>query len=361
MVSSHIMNSPSVIRDAEPGSALDPLRVAFIGLGATGCAIASVLARRAGATVVSAVDRDPSKQGRDLAELTDGAVTGVEVESELRLASEQPPAVAVVTIGSRVSDVEATIVELLSAGVNVVSLCEELAYPWWSHPEASKRMDEAGRLGGATVIGTGCNPGFMTDTLPLVLSAGFASIERLDVLRTASTWKYGPLLDKFGFGLTESAFLERRGRDIVGHLGFEQSLALVCSAMGIEPDTIAVDPPEPLVIASAPRQGDFVEVPAGGVAGVRQVARAVVDGDAVLAYEGRFGFFLPEDGIAGDELRLRGAGRDIRFGVTPGYDSIDTTVAIAANIVPAVPALAPGLASMADLPVGGIAARAATA
>jgi len=344
-----------VIREREVGS----LRVAFIGLGATGCAIASILAKRGSAAIVAGVDRDPAKEGRDLAELTGGAITGLSVEPELRLDSGDLPDVAVVTIGSRISDIEPVAIPLLAAGINVVSLCEELAFPWWSHPEASRRFDDAGRSGGATVIATGCNPGFLTDTLPLVLSSGLESVRRLNVVRTATTWSYGPLLDKFGFGLGEDEFLARRGRDIVGHLGFEQSLAMVSSMIGLEPDSITVDPPEPTVIATAPRNGEFVEVPANGVAGVRQLARAEADGEAVLTYEGRFGFFLPEDGITGDEIRLAGDGREIVVTIAPGYESMQTTIAVAANIVPAVPTLAPGLASMADLPVGALAARAA--
>jgi 4-hydroxy-tetrahydrodipicolinate reductase len=347
------------MRDDQRKDGLDPLRVGFVGLGATGCAIAAILAARGSIEIVAAVDRDPAKEGRDLGELTGGAGSGVNVSAELDLGGAQLPEVVVVTIGSRVSDIEPVALPLLSAGVNVISLCEELAYPWWSHPEASKRLDEAGRRGGATVIATGCNPGFLTDTLPLVLSAGLASVRKLDVVRTATTWNYGPLLDKFGFGLTESEFLARRSEDIVGHLGFEQSLAMISAAIGLEPDSITVDPPEPTVIATAPRRGDFVEVPANGVAAVRQLARAVVDGNPVLSFEGRFGFFLPGDGIEGDRLCLSGDGREVVVTVDPGYESMQTTIAVCANIVAAVPALPPGLASMVDLPVGALAAPAA--
>ena len=66
---------------------------------------------------------------------------------------------------------------LLNGGVAVVSTCEEMAYPWWTQPEASARLDEAGKAGGVACLGTGINPGFVLDLLPVLVSAPLDRVE----------------------------------------------------------------------------------------------------------------------------------------------------------------------------------------
>ena len=51
-----------------------------------------------------------------------------------------------------------------------MSSCEELSYPFVSSPVAAERIDKAAKENGVTVLGTGINPGFLMDTLPIVLT-----------------------------------------------------------------------------------------------------------------------------------------------------------------------------------------------
>jgi len=55
-------------------------------------------------------------------------------------------------------------------GINVVSSCEELLFPQLREPRLAARLDRICRKAGARIVGTGVNPGFVMDLLPLCLT-----------------------------------------------------------------------------------------------------------------------------------------------------------------------------------------------
>ena len=99
-------------------------------------------------------------------------------------------------------------------------------------PAIAARLDEVARQNGVSILGTGCNPGFVMDTLPIVLSAAVRGLQSIELLRTADIRHFGPHVSKLGLGLTVEALDRRRGRDVVGHFGFEESLGLLADAVG---------------------------------------------------------------------------------------------------------------------------------
>ena len=71
------------------------------------------------------------------------------------------------------------IVEILAAGLDVVSTAEELSFPWLAHPAEAAEIDAAARRAGKTVLGTGVNPGFVMDALPLFLTGICQRVNRV--------------------------------------------------------------------------------------------------------------------------------------------------------------------------------------
>ena len=63
------------------------------------------------------------------------------------------------------------IMEILDAGLDIVSTSEELSFPWRFNKEQADEIAAAAEKAGKTVLGTGVNPGFLMDTLPLNLSS----------------------------------------------------------------------------------------------------------------------------------------------------------------------------------------------
>lgn len=335
------------------------LRVALIGLGATGLRAAAALGRRERVEILAAADLDPEKAGRPLSDFVAGAREGAEVTADL----EGLPAVdvAVVTTTSHVPQVTPLVLDLVGRGANVVSLCEELAYPWRSHPEESARIDAAAKEAGVSVLGTGCNPGFAMDTLPLLMTAAVQGVERIEVERTAKVNDYGPLLDKFGFGLNPQDYAAGvEAGEIIGHLGFEQSIAHIAAVLGWELEEIEVFDPKPAAIAAEPIDGEFVSVGAGTVASVEHGARGASANGKEVSLRAYFGFLRDGDGVPrGDRYRIRGREFELDCASSAGIPSFETTISMLANCVEAIAAAAPGLRCTSDFAVRDLASRAA--
>jgi 2,4-diaminopentanoate dehydrogenase len=145
-----------------------PLRILQFGLGPIGLLTAeAVLDKAAGGRVqlVGAVDVNPAKVGRDVADLlaeegrTPRAASGVIVRDDPRLAIEETRAEVVLhTTASFLDRVVDQIAECVDAGAHVVSSAEELAFPFERHPDIAERLDRLARQRGVAVVGTGVNP-----------------------------------------------------------------------------------------------------------------------------------------------------------------------------------------------------------
>ena len=334
------------------------LRVAVVGLGATGLAIVEALVGRTDCELVGAADVRPDLAGARLDALVAGAQSVEVVASTDALPRTD---VAVVATSSWLAGIEPVLVALLERGSNVVSICEELRDPELAHPEIVARLDAVATEHGVSVLGTGCNPGMLMDTLPLVLSGLTTAVERVSVRRTADMSRYGAILQKFGLGLTTDEFdVRREAGDVMGHVGFDQSIAALARGLEWTLDRIEVDAVERDLVTDADRKGEHVTVPAGTVASVVHRARGVRGGAPVVELETRFGIFQPDDDIArGDTLTIVGREQTIEVHAPGGYESFLSTVAMAANAVSAVAEAEPGFRTLLDLPVAALASKGA--
>src|SRR3982750_2761412 len=112
------------------------IRVVCYGLGPIGLGIARLALERPGIELVGAIDLDPEKIGRDLGVLAGGpAEAGVIVRGDAAatLAGARPDVVLHAT-SSSLANVADQLVLAAEAGADVVSTCEELAYPWTAQP-----------------------------------------------------------------------------------------------------------------------------------------------------------------------------------------------------------------------------------
>ena len=161
---------------------MEKLRVVLYGVGAIGSRIAKFLLEKNGVKIVGAIDVAKEKVGKDL-----GHVLGIGKRLGV-MVSDDPDAVlskvnASIVIHSTTSflkQVYPQITKIVEHGVNVVSTCEELSYPYATDPELAKKLDESAKKHKVTVLGTGINPGFMMDTLAIALRV---CVKRLKELR----------------------------------------------------------------------------------------------------------------------------------------------------------------------------------
>ena len=118
-----------------------PTRVMIMGLGPIGAGVARQLVARKNFRIVSAVDIDPAKAGRDLGEVVDlGKKTGVKIGADaVGAIRTTKPQVAVLCTSSALKKVWPQVEAVLKLKVPIVSTTEELSYPWFSNKALAAR------------------------------------------------------------------------------------------------------------------------------------------------------------------------------------------------------------------------------
>jgi len=252
-----------------------------------------------------------------------------------------------VVFHSTVSSIEAArpqIESILDAGANVVSTCEELVYPWRDHASTASAVDELARDAGATVLGTGINPGFVMDAMPAVLSTPMETVSAVRVERVQDAGvRREPLQRKVGAGTAVDRFEEEVASE-AGHVGSSESTAMLAAALGWDLDEVT-ETMEP-VVADDRLETDHLTVEAGEIAGVHQVATGYVDDKAVLSLDLKMAVGLD----ARDVVDFDGH-PDVTVTVDGGFHGDVATSAVVTNCAPRVVAADPGLATMLDLPL----------
>jgi len=322
-------------------------RVIQYGLGPIGCQMARHVLERSGLELVGAVDIDPAKAGRDVGDVIGlGAPTGVVVRRKLeQVLSERGADVVLHATNSYFDLFKSQIVEILEAGLDIVSTSEELSFPWLAHSGPALEIDKAAKKAGKTVLGTGVNPGFLMDTLPLGLTGICQRVDHIEVRREQNASKRrGPFQAKIGSGLTVEQFNAKMAEGRMGHVGLPESVGMIFHTLGRKLVRYE-DGVEPVVAERTVRTEHF-DVPAGRVIGLRQTARGYTgDREFVkLLFVAALDYECDQDSV------FISGKPDLRVTLQGTHGDI-ATIAIAVNAVRRVHEAAPGLVTMRDLPI----------
>lgn len=323
----------------------EPLRVGIVGLGPVGREIARALAQKRWARLVAAVDVDPSLQGADLADLAGlDADPGVEVTRELETRCD---AVAHATV-SELSRAAPQLAGLLESGITVVSTCEELSFPL--DGDLARRLDEAAHRGGAALLGTGINPGFLLDALPASLAVACQEVQSIHAVRVVdAATRRGPLQEKIGAGLAPDEWRRLRDAGEIRHVGLPESARMLAAAVGWHGLSFTAETIEP-VLADRSVETDHVRVAAGEAAGVRQRVAGRRGEEEILALE--LAMYVGAEEPR-DQVTVEGV-PPVEMVIEGGVHGDRATAGVVANMVPRAAAAPPGLVTMADLPVGAV-------
>ena len=325
------------------------LNVVSFGVGVIGSLTAKfILAeKKKQLNLVGAYDIDPKKVGKDL-----GAVigldhtAGIKVSDNLDRVLADDIDIAIHTTSSYLKGAYPQIESVVSHGVDVVSSCEELSYPYVVDTQLSTRLDLLAKKHGATVLGTGINPGFLMDALPIALTAPCESIRRIRISRrmNAATRRV-PFQRKVGAGLTKGEFQSAiKNHQISGHVGLEQSVSMLADAIGWKLNRVEIGGVEPVIAEKATREG-YVKIPAGRVAGVKQSARGLAGGK--LLVELNFAAYVGSEEEY-DQIEIDGI-PPVKCRISPCVHGDYGTVAMLVNMVPKVVGAPPGLLTMKDI------------
>lgn len=323
-------------------------RAVQFGCGPIGCSVVRYAARRPDIELVGAVDIDESLVGRDL-----GEVAGVErrlgatvFDNAEAVLSQAKPDVVFLTTSSAIRVVHPQVETCAAAGCNVVSTCEELAYPYDRSPQVAAEIDRVAKESGISVLGTGVNPGFVMDAWPLFMTGICQEVTRVRVARVQdASSRRGPFQKKIGAGCTVEEFNRLKAEGMIKHVGLPESIALIASGLRWKLDEIT-ETIEP-VVAQSQVTTDFVTVEPGQAAGVRQVGRGLRQGQEVITLEFVAFVGAPE---SYDSVSISGS-PDLEVVVKGGVHGDVATAAVVVNSVHRVIGAPPGLLTVKDLPI----------
>ena len=324
------------------------IRVIHYGLGPIGVGVAKLVAERTDMRIVGAIDIDPGKIGRDLgALLGDGRTLGVKVSGDADAVLQKGAAdIVVLATVSSLKKMKGQIAQIVRAGLPIVSTCEELSYPLAHNADLVAELDALAKQHGVAVYGTGVNPGYTMDALPLMLTAPCAEVKSIRVVRMQdASVRRLPFQRKIGAGVTREEFQKRVDAGSVRHVGLGESVRMIADSVGwaLSDYRESIEP----VIAQRDVATPFLSVKAGLVAGLRQAGRGFVNGQERITLELVAYVGAPE---SHDTVTIEGT-PNITSTIVGGLHGDIATAAVAVNSIPRVIAAPAGLLTPNNLPI----------
>ncbi|NHJ19311.1 MAG: dihydrodipicolinate reductase [Candidatus Lokiarchaeota archaeon] len=324
--------------------------VVQVGLGPMGKIIAQLIINRENISLRGVVDIDPELQGKDLDELlNESKGKNLVINSDLKkVLSENRIDVTIIATSSSLEKVAPLIALAVESGSNVISICEELSYPFQYFPKLSEELNALAVSNNVTLVGTGINPGYLMDLLPIIITAPCQRVKSIVVRRMMNSAKRRvPFQRKIGTGLSPSEFRQKiDDKEITGHVGLTQSIQMICDALGLSYDEINEFPPQEVITEKEFTTSYGENVPKGYVCGLQSKAVAIKDGKEFilldfLAYAG--------DHEEYDSIDIKGI-PNIHQKIIGGVHGDLGTSAMVVNLIPIVIKARSGLLTMKDLP-----------
>src|SRR6267143_1817169 len=322
------------------------IRVLHFGLGPIGAAIVKQVATRPGFKIVGAIDIDSAKAGRDVGDVVGlpkrlGVIVSGDAKKTLKAAK---PDIVVLCTSSSLKKVIPLIEQILKTKTPIVATTEELSYPGYTHIRQARQIHGMAKKAKVAVLGTGVNPGFAMDALPIALTAVCERVERVVVNRVQDARiRRLPFQQKIGAGLTTEQFQKKVDDGSVRHVGLTESIAMIADALGWTLDRIT-DNIQPK-LASVTISSEFRAVDPGYVCGIIQDGVGYRKGEPVIRLHMEAYLGAPE---TYDAIEIDGSPR-LSLKIPGGVHGDLATVSIVVNTIPKVMDAGPGLHTMRDL------------
>ena len=214
-----------------------PLRVIQWATGSVGRHAIAAITAHPGLELVGARVYSEDKAGRDVGELCGLGRTGVIAtsSSDEMLALEADCVLYAARGEANPMRAVEDICRLLASGKNVVSTAVTgLIYPKSLGEAVADRIEKACRAGHASFHGTGIEPGWASEVLPLTMSGLFRRIESIQVQELMDYSSYPSaqmLIDIMGFGRAPDADVPLANPQLMGAT-FRAPILLVADGLG---------------------------------------------------------------------------------------------------------------------------------
>lgn len=338
------------------------LRVLQWSTGNVGRASMRSVLRHPELELAGVYSHDPAKDGVDVGALMGRDEIGVAVTNDLDAAlSLDVDCVLHMPLPSqRYGDDPGRDLEdlcrMLRSGRNVVTTVGYL-YPRAYGSEIADRLEAACEEGGVSLHGTGTNPGWLADLLPLVMTGLSERIDRLSV-RESTDFSFYPsrevIVEMMGLGSTPEQF-EASSERYVGWLSdlFRESLWMLADglALELEEEGRSVD----IVLAEESFEIAAGRIEKGTIAAQRFRWTGKAEGEERIVLEAVYratGSVAPEWPAPGCKVEVLGRPRIV---VDLGEEWISNALAATAmhavHAVPHVCRAEPGIRTFLDLPL----------
>lgn len=204
-------------------------RVAVYGLGAMGLEIVRILYRRHARVVAGIVRPGSDKDGRDLGDLA--GVPGLTFPARgdaSQALHEAAPDIVVVTVSTYLDDTQFGIFSTaVRAGAHVITLAEEMLYPFATDNPLARELDTLAREHGVTVTGTGYQDAYWVNLISVL--AG--STHDLGGIEGRLAWN----VDDFGPALAEQQRVGTTTEDFSRWLALHRTAAELHPLLAVRP------------------------------------------------------------------------------------------------------------------------------
>lgn len=326
---------------------MEKIRVVQFGLGAMGSVMARLVLQKKNLELVGAVVRSEEDEGKDIGELIGlKKKTGVFATTNAKKLYKDADAMLHAAV-SYVPKVWEQIKPAVDAGLNVVSIAEEMGYPFVKYPKICKEMDTLAKKRKVSILGSGINPGFAMDLMPVMISGICEEVRSVKVTRIIDFAPFGASIQKnIGIGLKPVEFREGvKSGKLPLHIGLPESLWMLAEGLGWKIDNVR-ETREPLITKTKIHVPGYKTIAPGYVSGFNHRCFGTRNGKVVIILEelGRVDPKVEYKNI----IQLQGKPNILEWiNVPPGNI---TTTSHAVNLIPKVVEARPGLLSMLDLP-----------
>ncbi len=332
------------------------------GSGNVGRASIATVAGRPDMELVGLLVNNPEKSGRDIGELGGIAPIGVTATDdidEIMLADADVvlhmPLPSLVHGDDPGADLD-HFCRLLASGKHVVTTVGYM-YPQVYGDEVMGRLEQACAQGSSAFHGTGANPGWFGDLLPLLMTGMSLRVDQIRV-QEVSNFQYYPspeiMFEMMNFGRTPAEFEARSARHRSWLDGlFTEAVQMV--ADGIEAVVDGVTSDMETWVTDRDLDTAAGRVAAGTVAGQRWHWRAMSNGHALVHQETVWrmhGDVAPEWPNGDWSIRISGSpDMEITLPHSWNRDVLGSTAAHAINAVPYLMNAGSGVKTFLDLPL----------
>lgn len=321
------------------------IKIIVVGLGQIGIETCKLILQKKSFNLLAVVDIDPSKADKDLGEFLYKKKIGIKIFNDLKTAlKEFQPEVTILTSKSRLSEIANDIFSCIEYHSSVISSCEELLFPFKKNKSLAEEIDAKAKEYFVHVLGTGVNPGFIMDTLPLFLTSICSDVKSIKISRVVDLSKRRKALQqKIGLSLTKSEFQKLVREKKIGHVGLLESAQFISHYLNF--DITDFDESIKPYLADKNYKTKFFNIPKGTVIGMKHTVIGKNKTKKLLELI----LEMRADIVKGfDEIVIDG-NPPIKLKIENGIFGDTATVAMMVNVIPNLLHARYGLITMKDI------------